>query len=229
MRVTRVSSSVLLLLLLTLVPPAVSIDRAEGPCDIFAAASTPCVAAHSTVRSLYVAYNGPLYMLRRASDNATADIAVLPATGFADGPAQVSFCSTPPTQCTVERIYDQSGRGNHLERVVVYKHNAHGWPTSGPNAMRDELRVGNHSVFSAYFEGGQDNDPGTDSGTMGFRSNRLNGNASGTAIGDEPETVYMVTAGDHYNEGCCFDVRAAIGATAYNMDSSSSSNSGSIR
>lgn len=200
------------MLLLTLPPPAASVDRIEGPCDIFAAASTPCVAAHSMVRSLYAAYNGPLYMLHRVSDNATADISVLPATGFANGPAQVAFCSTPPTKCTVERIYDQSGRGNHLERVVVYKNNVHGWPTNGIDAMRDELRVGNHSVFSAYFEGGQDNDPGTDSGTMGFRSNRLNGNASGTALGDEPETVYMVTAGDHYNEGCCFDVRAAIHA-----------------
>ena len=31
------------------------------PCDIYAAAGTPCVAAHSTTRALYAAYNGPLY------------------------------------------------------------------------------------------------------------------------------------------------------------------------
>merc|ERR1712023_472363 len=71
--------------------------------------------------------------------------------------------------------------------------------------MRDELTVGGHAVFSAYFEGGQDNIPGTNSGSIGFRSNRLGGNASGVAVGDEPESMYMVTSGRHYNEGCCFD------------------------
>ena len=31
-----------------------------GPCDIYASGGTPCVAAHSTTRALYGAYNGPL-------------------------------------------------------------------------------------------------------------------------------------------------------------------------
>ena len=30
----------------------------SGPCDIYAAAGTPCVAAHSTTRALYAAYDG---------------------------------------------------------------------------------------------------------------------------------------------------------------------------
>ena len=40
----------------------------RGPCDIYAAAipSTPCVAAHSTVRALFGAYSGPLYQVRKA-------------------------------------------------------------------------------------------------------------------------------------------------------------------
>jgi non-reducing end alpha-L-arabinofuranosidase len=37
----------------------------SGPCDIFAAAGTPCVAAHSTVRALFASYNG-LHPHRRA-------------------------------------------------------------------------------------------------------------------------------------------------------------------
>ena len=37
---------------------------AEGPCDILGAAGNPCVAAHSTVRALYAAYDGPLYKVR---------------------------------------------------------------------------------------------------------------------------------------------------------------------
>ena len=39
---------------------------AEGPCDILGAAATPCVAAHSTVRALYAAYDGPLYNVTRS-------------------------------------------------------------------------------------------------------------------------------------------------------------------
>ena len=39
------------------VPP----PRPKGPCDIYADAGAPCVAAHSTTRALYASYNGPLY------------------------------------------------------------------------------------------------------------------------------------------------------------------------
>ncbi len=34
-----------------------------GPCDIYGAAGTPCVAAHSVIRALYGAYTGPLYQV----------------------------------------------------------------------------------------------------------------------------------------------------------------------
>ena len=51
----------------------------QEPCDIYAAAGTPCVAAHSTTRALYAAYSGPLYQVRRASDNATTNISPLSA------------------------------------------------------------------------------------------------------------------------------------------------------
>jgi hypothetical protein len=36
---------------------------------------------------------------------------------------------------------------------------------------------------------------------MGFRNNAT----KGVPTGDEPETLYMVTSGTHYNGGCCFD------------------------
>ena len=48
--------------------------RPEGPCDIYRAAGTPCVTAHSTTRALLASYDGPLYQVRRASDGATLDI-----------------------------------------------------------------------------------------------------------------------------------------------------------
>src|SRR5215471_17586578 len=60
----------------------------QEPCDIYAAAGTPCVAAHSTTRALFAAYNGPLYQVRRSSNNATTNINVLSAGGFANAAAQ---------------------------------------------------------------------------------------------------------------------------------------------
>ena len=161
-------------------------------------------AAHHPAFALASAsdYTGPLYALQRSTDNATLRIGLKGDTGFADSGAQTMFCTKPSVSiCTVTTIFDQTGRGNHLERVIVSPNNSHGWPTRGINAMRDYLSVGGHGVFSAYFEGGQDNIPGTDSGTMGFRSNRINGNASGVAVGEEPESIYMVTSGTHYNHG----------------------------
>src|SRR5512132_3668103 len=83
-----------------------------GPCDIYAAGGTPCVAAHSTTRALYGAYNGPLYQVRRSSDNTTRDIGVLSAGGYANAAAQDSFCAG--TTCLITIIYDQTGRNNRL-------------------------------------------------------------------------------------------------------------------
>src|SRR5438132_5222428 len=90
-------------------------SRPQGPCDLYAAGGTPCVAAHSTTRALYAAYNGPLYQVRRSSDNATVDIGVLEAGGYANAAAQDTFCSG--MSCVITVIYDQSGRGNHLTQA----------------------------------------------------------------------------------------------------------------
>lgn len=102
-------------------------------------------------------------------------------------------------KCTITRIFDQSGHGNHLhvvgepsglEPVGTGGRLYHGAPITGTNASADPLFVDGHQVYSAYFEGG-----------MGFR----NQDTTEVAVGDEPETIYMVTSGTHYNGGCCFD------------------------
>src|SRR4026209_63020 len=85
--------------------------RPQGPCDIYAGAGTPCVAAHSTTRALYVAYNGPLYQIKRQSDGKTLDIGV-DSGGYANAAAQDTFCAN--TICVISLIYDQSGKTNHL-------------------------------------------------------------------------------------------------------------------
>ncbi|WP_445074414.1 arabinofuranosidase catalytic domain-containing protein, partial [Streptomyces sp. SAS_267] len=82
------------------------------PCDIYATAGTPCVAAHSLVRALYSSYNGSLYQVQRASDSATANIGLLAAGGYANAAAQDSFCNG--TTCIITKIYDQSSRHNDL-------------------------------------------------------------------------------------------------------------------
>src|SRR5437763_11350513 len=84
--------------------------RPKGPCDVYAAASNPCVAAHSTTRALYASYNGPLYQVLRQSDGKTLDIGVVQpvaapvpdAGGFATAAAQDAFCIN--TYCWFSKI-----------------------------------------------------------------------------------------------------------------------------
>jgi non-reducing end alpha-L-arabinofuranosidase len=156
------------------------------PCDIYASGGTPCVAAHSTVRALYGTYNGALYQVKRTSDNKTLDIGVLSPGGFANAAAQDSFLAGKAG--TISIIYDQSGKGNHLKSAPGG--GAVKTPDKEVTADRCKVTVGGHTVYGAYFEGG-----------MGYRNNKT----SGIATGDEPESMYMVAGGKHYNNNCCWD------------------------
>jgi len=157
-----------------------------GPCDLYAAGDTPCVAAHSTVRALYGTYAGNLYQVKRASDRTTKDIAVLAPGGFANAAAQDTFCAG--TTCTISIIYDQSPKGNHLTSAPGGGHVT--TPDAEAKADGEKLTVGGHSVYAVYIPTG-----------VGYRNDKT----SGVATGDQPEGEYMVTSGKHYNNGCCFD------------------------
>ena len=157
-----------------------------GPCDIYAAGGTPCVAAHSTTRALYASYNGPLYQVRRASDNTTRNIGVLSPGGYADAAAQDSFCAN--TTCLITVIYDQSGRGNNLTQAPAG--GAAGGPDNLANATAAPTVLNGHKAYGVYVP------PGT-----GYRDNT----ATGTATGDNPESEYAIVDGTHFNGGCCFD------------------------
>mmetsp|Transcript_20368 Transcript_20368/g.52891 ORF Transcript_20368/g.52891 Transcript_20368/m.52891 type:complete len:373 (-) Transcript_20368:215-1333(-) len=171
--------------------------RSWGPCDIYAAAGSPCVAAHSTIRALYAAYDGPLYLVNRSSDQATMVVKVDPSTGFAEAGAQRAFCPSS-TKCEVERIFDQSPRGNHLDKVVVDPlNNPHEQPVTGIDPMSEELTIAGHAVYSAYFEGGEHRG----NGTQGFRAETT----MGVAQNDTAESMYAIVSGTHYNGNCCFD------------------------
>jgi len=158
----------------------------QGPCDIYSAGGTPCVAAHSTTRALYGSYGGALYQVKRSTDGATRDIGVLSAGGYANAAAQDDFCAG--TSCVITVIYDQSGKGNHLTQAPAG--GAAGGPDNLANAVEAPVTVGGHKAYGVYVA------PGT-----GYRNNHTNG----IAVGDQPEGMYAVLDGTHYNGGCCFD------------------------
>jgi hypothetical protein len=158
----------------------------QRPCDIYAAGGTACVAAHSTTRALYANYSGNLYQVRRSSDNTTRDIGVLSAGGYANAAAQDSFCSG--TTCVITIIYDQSGRGNHLTQAPGG--GAAGGPDNLANATAAPTTVNGNKAYGVYVAAG-----------TGYRNDKT----SGIATGDQPEGMYAIFDGTHYNGGCCFD------------------------
>jgi hypothetical protein len=158
----------------------------QGPCDIYAAGGTPCVAAHSTTRALYGSYDGNLYQVRRSSDNNTLNIGVISAGGYANAAAQDSFCAG--TTCVITVIYDQSGNGNNLTPAP-----AGGYvntPDSPANATAAPININGHEAYGVYTSQG-----------IGYRDDATHG----VATGDDPESEYDVVDGTHYNNGCCFD------------------------
>jgi non-reducing end alpha-L-arabinofuranosidase len=170
-------------------------SRPQGPCDIYAAGGTPCVAAHSTTRALSASYTGPLYQLVRQSDGRTLDIGVVRSTatdygGYADAAAQDAFCEG--TLCNIKVIYDQSGKGNHFYQAPpgTFKGPDKGGFNTLPIADMAPMTISGHKAYGVYIMPG-----------MGFRNN----NATGIAINDEPEGIYYVVDGTHFDSGCCFD------------------------
>jgi len=173
----------------------ISLARPEGPCDIYAAAGAPCVAAHSSTRALYASYNGPLYQVMRQSDGKTLDIGVVRPSkgdpgGYADAAAQDKFCAN--TYCWITVLYDQSGKGNHLTQAPRggFSGPAMGGFNNIPVADMAPVTIMGHKVYGIFIEPG-----------MGLRDD----DPVGTAVDDQAEGQYWVVNGHHYNSGCCFD------------------------
>ena len=176
------------------VPP----QRPQSSCDIYASAGDRCVAAHSTTRALYAAYNGPLYQVLRQSDGKTLDIGVVqPAAspdpdpgGYADAAAQDRFCAG--TYCWISIIYDQSPQHNDLTQAPRggFSGPALGGFNNLPIADMAPITIMGHKVYGVFIEPG-----------MGLRHNDV----KGTAVDDQAEGQYWVVNGKHFNSGCCFD------------------------
>jgi hypothetical protein len=169
--------------------------RPQGPCDIYAAAGDPCVAAHSTTRALFASYNGPLYRVLRQSDGKTLDIGVVQpsasdAGGYANAAAQDAFCAN--TYCWITTVYDQSPKHNDLTQAPRggFSGPAMGGFNNVPVADMAPITIMGHKAYGVFIEPG-----------MGIR----NDNPKGTAVDDQAEGQYWVVNGHHYNSGCCFD------------------------
>jgi hypothetical protein len=190
-----------------------------GPCDIYAAANVPCVAAYSTVRRLLSTYSGPLYQVRRGGPNpntgsggVTQNIGILP-NGFADAAAHQAFCGNE--RCTFSVLYDQSGRGNNL---TVGKRGCYGCSnpqqqcssctnTACENDYESEasrtVTVGGNTVYTLYMNTHE-----------GYRHNgtawpTVSPPASGMPTGNTPQGIYMVAEGlgrrPNIASGCCWN------------------------
>ena len=165
--------------------------RMEGPCDIYTAAGFPCVTAHSTTRALYASYNGPLYQVKRQADGKFLDIGVARNSGgHANAAAQDDFCKN--TLCWITTIYDQSGNSNHLVQAPpgTFRGPDKGGFNTLPIADMAPITIMGQKVYGTYIMPG-----------MGLRNN----DASGLGINDEPEGIYMVFDGTHFDSGCCFN------------------------
>ena len=175
----------------------VALPRPKGPCDIYASAGDPCVAAHSTTRALYASYNGPLYQVLRQSDGKTLDIGVIQPVasasdegGYANAAAQDTFCAN--TYCWISKIYDQSPKHNDLTQAPRggFSGPAMGGSNNLPIADMAPITISGHKVYGVFIAPG-----------MGLRQNDV----KGTAVDDLAEGQYWVINGLHFNSGCCFD------------------------
>jgi non-reducing end alpha-L-arabinofuranosidase len=153
------------------------------PCDVFEGAGHPCVSAHSSVRVIVRDYAGPLYQVER-SDRTTLDIGAV--DGYANAAAHDQFCTGG--NCVIKIVYDQSGMGNDL--TPAPPGSAKPTPGNPVNAEGLPVSINGRSVYGMLFRPGQ-----------GYRDVTPNG----TAVGDEPESMYMVSSQHDLINGCCFD------------------------
>jgi hypothetical protein len=174
----------------------------EGPCDIYEAAGTPCIAAYSTTRLLNSKYTGPLYQVRKTTDKTTKDIGA-----NAPGADQDAFLGSGAG--TISKLYDQSGKGNDL--TVAKKGSYSGTASQNDNeanAKGKSIVINGKKAYAVFINP-----------VEGYRNNQENyagypavaplGN--GVPTGDKPQGIYALEDGSRSNVGnaCCFNFGTA--------------------
>jgi len=171
----------------------------QGPCDIYAAAGTPCVAAHSTTRALYAAYDGPLYQVRRTSDNQLKDIYPIAPGGVANMATQDSFLNGKAG--TIALIYDQSPQKNDLPKSPKCTYLSAGLES---DASKGLTMLDGHAVLGIYVTGAAANS-WVPNGAPGVAYRNNNPKTGSVATGNQAESMYAVVDGKRYSDQCCFD------------------------
>ncbi len=112
------------------------------------------------------------------------------AGGYADAAAQDEFCAN--TTCLITKVYDQSPMHNDLTQAPRggFSGPAMGGFNNLPIADMAPITVSGHKAYGVFIEPG-----------MGLRNN----DTRGIAVDDQPEGMYWVLNGQHFNGGCCFD------------------------
>ena len=168
-----------------------------GPCDIYAAANVPCVAAYSSVRRLLSTYTGALYQVRKGGTSATdgtgsnmktgirsggTTMDIPQTNGFADSAMQDAFCGSDP--CTFSMIYDQSGKANHLKVAPAgcYNDGSANLADFESSAKQKSLMVGGHKVYALYTNTRE-----------GYRNNAT----TGVPMGNTSQGIYILADGTH--------------------------------
>jgi hypothetical protein len=170
----------------------------SGPCDIYEAAATPCVAAYSTTRVIYSKYSGPLYRLRKGGTwTATSGMSggtfqnINAVGGVADIASHEAFCGTGTEACTFSTLYDQSGKKNDL--TVAPKGCYTGTasePDKESSAKTKSVTLNGKSVYALYMLAHE-----------GYRNNAC----TGVPTGNSDNGIYIVADGTHAGTACCWD------------------------
>lgn len=161
------------------------------PCEVLGDAGHECVSAHSTVRVIVKGYTGPLFQV----DSGAGTLDINAVDGYADAAAQDQFCAG--AACTISIIYDQSGRGNHL--APAPRGSAKETPGNPANADTLPVKINGRSAYGIKFRPGQ----GYRAACIGCKYPEVY--PAGVPVGDEPETIYMLSSQHDLINGCCFD------------------------
>jgi hypothetical protein len=110
--------------------------------------------------------------------------------GLANADAQDAFCAGGT--CTFSILYDQSGKGNHLQVAPAgcYNDGSANLADFESSAVQKSVTVSGHRVYALYTNKRE-----------GYRNNT----PTGTPVGLSAQSMYMVADGTHSNSGCCWD------------------------
>ncbi len=137
-----------------------------APLDTFTAP-----AAAYSFRKLKTAYAGPAIRLRRASDNAEADINFLSFTGFTGAPIDTAAANAhcAATTCSVAKWYDQSGNGRDVVQAAAANQPAYVANCNGSLPCARGSTTGQVLATAGSFT------PATGNGTFSAVGRRLSG------------------------------------------------------